>query len=244
MDLRGKTVLVTGAARRLGRSIALELGAAGANMVIHHHASVTEADSACAALQRFGVSAHPVQADLRSAEGIETLFERVDRLGSLHALVNSAAVMVPGALLDVTQADWDDTLNLNLKAAFFVLQQAAVRLRRVGGGVIVNIADIAGLRPWPRFPVHSISKAGLLALTQVAALALAPEIRVNAVVPGPVLKPESMKPDRWDALGRSLPLRRTGSPADVARAVRFLMENEFVTGEALLVDGGNQFTPI
>jgi pteridine reductase len=244
MDLRGKTILVTGAARRLGRSIALELGAAGASIVVHHHASAAEADSTCTALQRLGVGAHPVQADLSSPEGIESLFEGVDRLGDLHGLVNSAAVMVPGDLLKVTQADWDHTLNLNLKAAFFALQQAALRLRRVGGGVIVNIADIAGLRPWPRFPVHSISKAGLLALTQVAALALAPDIRVNAVVPGPVLKPEAMNAERWDALGRSLPLRRTGSPSDVARAVRFLMENEFVTGEALLVDGGNQFTPV
>jgi pteridine reductase len=244
MDLRGKTILVTGAARRLGRSIALELGAAGASLVIHHHASAAEAESACAALQRLGVRALPVQADLSSAEGIASLFEGVDRLGDLHALVNSAAVMVPGDLLKVTQADWDDTLNLNLKAAFFVLQQAALRLRRCGGGVIVNIADIAGLRPWPRFPVHSISKAGLLALTQVAALALAPDIRVNAVVPGPVLKPGAMKVERWEALGQSLPLRRTGTPSDVARAVRFLMENEFVTGEALLVDGGNQFTPV
>lgn len=244
MDLHGKTILVTGAARRLGRSIALELGAAGASLVIHHHASAAEADEACAALHRLGVGAHPIQADLSSAEGIESLFEGVDRLGDLHGLVNSAAVMVPGDVLKVTQADWDHTLNLNLKAAFFVLQQAALRLRQGGGGVIVNIADIAGLRPWPRFPVHSISKAGLLALTQVAALALAPDIRVNAVVPGPVLKPEGMKVERWDALGRSLPLRRTGTRSDVARAVRFLMENEFVTGEALLVDGGNQFTPV
>ncbi|MBM3122113.1 MAG: SDR family oxidoreductase, partial [Chloroflexi bacterium] len=154
------------------------------------------------------------------------------------------AVMASGDLLKVTQADWDHTLNLNLKAAFFVLQQAALRLRRGGGGVIVNIADVAGLRPWPRFPVHSISKAALLALTQVAALGLAPDIRVNAVVPGAVLKPETMQAERWDALGRLLPLRRTGTPSDVARAVRFLMENEFVTGEALLVDGGNQFTPV
>lgn len=243
MDLHGATILITGAARRLGRSIALELGAAGANLLIHHHASQAQAEATCAELRRMGVHAHSLQADLSSREGIEGLFDGVDRLGGLSALVNSAAVMVPGDLLQVTEADWDQTLDLNLKAAFFVLQHAALRLRSAGGGVIVNIADIAGLRPWPRFPVHSISKAGVLALTQVAALALAPEIRVNAVVPGPVLKPDPMRDERWEALGRALPLRRTGSPADVARAVRFLMENEFVTGEALLVDGGNQFTP-
>jgi pteridine reductase len=243
VDLQGATILVTGSARRLGRSIALELGAAGAQLVIHHHASEAEAASTCAELHRLGVGAHPVQADLSSSQGIRLLFEGVDRLGGLHGLVNSAAIMVAGDLLSVTESDWDHTLNLNLKAAYFVLQQAALRMRRAGGGVIVNIADIAGLRPWPRFPVHSISKAGILALTQVAALVLAPEIRVNAVVPGPVLKPEAMQAERWETLGRSLPLRRTGSPEDVARAVRFLMENDFITGEALLVDGGNQFAP-
>lgn len=243
MDLRDKTILVTGAARRLGRSLALELGAAGANLLVHHHASPDQADATCDALRRLGVAAEPFQADLRTTEGIASLFASVDRHGDLHGLVNSAAVMQAGDLLEVGEADWDDTLDLNLKGTFFVLQQAARRLRRVGGGAIVNIADIAGLRPWPRFAVHSISKAGVLALTQVAALALAPDIRVNAVVPGPVLKPDHMRSERWEALAQSLPLRRAGSPEDVARAVRFLMENDFVTGEALLVDGGNQFTP-
>jgi pteridine reductase len=172
-----------------------------------------------------------------------SLFEQVDRQGPLHALVNSAAVMVSGDLLSVSEMDWHATIDLNLKAAFFVLQQAALRIRKAGGGVIVNVADVAGLQPMPRFPVHSISKAGVLSLTKVAALALAPDIRVNAVVPGPVLKPDRMTEARWHAFGQSLPLRRTGTPGDVARSVRFLLENDFITGEALIVDGGNQFVP-
>jgi pteridine reductase len=152
--------------------------------------------------------------------------------------------MLPGDLLTASESDWQATVDLNLKGAFFVLQQAAIRIRRAGGGAIVNLADIAGLQPWPRFPIHSISKAGLLALTQLAALALAPDIRVNAVVPGPVLKPDRMPEDRWRTIGDALPLRRTGTPGDVARSVRFLLENDFVTGESLLVDGGNQFVPL
>jgi pteridine reductase len=241
MDLRGKSILVTGAARRLGRAIALELAGAGAQLLIHHHASDAEAAETCDAIRRLGSQADALRADLRDHDQILELFGAIDGRGSLHGLVNSAAVMLPGDLLAATEDDWQATMDLNLKAAFFVLQQAAIRLRRAGGGVIVNLADIAGLQPWPRFPLHSISKAGVLALTQVAALALAPEIRVNAVVPGPVLKPDRMPDERWRAFGDSLPLRRTGTPGDVARTIRFLFENDFVTGEALLVDGGNQF---
>lgn len=241
MDLQGKSILVTGGARRLGRAIALELAGAGAHLLVHHHASDAEAAETCDGIRRLGSQAHALRADLRHHDQILSLFEAIDGRGPLHALVNSAAVMLPGDLLTATQDDWQATMDLNLKAAFFVLQQAAIRLRSAGGGAIVNLADIAGLRPWPRFPLHSISKAGVLALTQVAALALAPEIRVNAVVPGPVLKPERMSDERWRTFGDSLPLRRTGTPGDVAQTVRFLLENDFITGEALLVDGGNQF---
>jgi NAD(P)-dependent dehydrogenase (short-subunit alcohol dehydrogenase family) len=244
MDLRGKTILVTGAARRLGRAIALELASSGAAILVHHHASPSDADATCETIRHLGVAAHPIQADVRVMGEIDALFQEADRHGPLHGLVNSAAVMVAGDLLTISEDDWRSTIDVNLKGAFFVLQQAALRIRRAGGGAVVNIADIAGLRPWPRFPVHSISKAGVLALTQVAALALAPDIRVNAVVPGPVLKPDRMPAARWEALGRELPIQRTGTPGDVAQAVRFLMENDFITGETLLVDGGNQFASL
>jgi pteridine reductase len=241
MDLRDKTILVTGAARRLGRAIALELAGAGAHLLVHYSASESEAGETCEAIRTLGSQAQAFRADLHEYAEITRLFEQIDRQGPLHALVNSAAVMLRGDLLSVSEADWHATIDLNLKAAFFVLQQAALRIRRAGGGAIVNIADLAGLYPMPRFPVHSISKAGVLSLTRLAALTLAPDIRVNAVVPGPVLKPDTMTEQRWDSFGQSLPLQRTGTPGDVAQSIRFLLENDFITGEALLVDGGNQF---
>jgi len=243
MDLRGKTILVTGAARRVGRAIALELASAGARLLVHHSASDSEAAETCEAIRKLGSQADAFRADLREYGQILGLFEQIDRQGPVHALVNSAAVMLPGDLLSVSETDWHTTIDLNLKAAFFVLQQAARRIRQAGGGVIINLADIAGMQPMARFPVHSISKAGVLSLTRVAALALAPDIRVNAVVPGPVLKPDTMTDARWRSFGQSLPLQRTGTAGDVARSVRFLLENDFITGEALLVDGGNQFIP-
>jgi pteridine reductase len=243
MDLRGKTILVTGGARRVGRAIAVELAAAGASLLIHHSASDAEAEETCRAIRGIGSGAQSFRADLRDHLQLTGLFEQIDAQGPLHALVNSAAVMLRGDLLSTAESDWQATIDLNLKAAFFVLQQAALRIRQAGGGAIVNIADIAGVRPMPRFPIHSISKAGVLSLTGVAALALAPDIRVNAVIPGPVLAPETMSEKRWRAFGQSLALQRTGSPMDVARSVRFLLENDFITGEILFVDGGNQFMP-
>jgi pteridine reductase len=241
MDLHDKTILVTGSARRLGRAIALELAGAGAHLLVHHSASDSESKETCQAIRALGSRATAFRADLRDFRQIADLFEQVGRQGPLHGLVNSAAVMIRGDLLSTSEADWHATIDLNLKAAFFVLQQAALRIRQAGGGAIVNIADLAGVHPMPRFPIHSISKAGVLSLTEVAALALAPDIRVNAVVPGPVLKPDTMSEQRWRSFGRSLPVQRTGTPGDVARSVRFLLENDFITGETLFVDGGNQF---
>lgn len=242
MDLQGKWALVTGAGHRLGLAIARALGHEGCKLVIHYHAADEPAAEAIASLQRSGTQALSIGADLRREDGRRALFEAIDRAeAGPDVLVNSAAIMESGELLSVSEADWDRTIDLNLKAAFFCLQESARRMRARGGGSIVNIADIAGLRPWARFPIHSISKAGILMLTQVAALALAPDIRVNAIAPGPVLKPENLTSARWAEFADRLPLRRPGTPEDIAAAVLFLMKNDYITGETLVVDGGNQW---
>lgn len=242
MRLAGKVALVTGGAHRLGRAIALALADQGCDVVIHYHTSRQAAAETVAEIEARGRRAVAVQADLSGSEGVAQLFCRVDEVfGGVDLLVNSAAILIPKDLLRVSEADWRQTVGLNLKGAFFCLQQAAMRMRARGGGAVVNIADLAGLRPWKRFPLHSISKAGIEMLTQVAALALAPEIRVNAVAPGPVLKPSAMAEERWQKIGDALPLRRPGDPSDVARAVIFLFENDYITGETLVVDGGGQW---
>lgn len=242
MDLHGRWALVTGAGHRLGLAVAWALGQEGCKIVVHYHAADGPAAEAVASLQRSGTQALSIGADLRRADGRRALFEAIDRAeAGPDVLVNSAAIMQSGELLSVSETDWDLTVDLNLKAAFFCLQESARRMRARGGGVIVNIADIAGLRPWARFPIHSISKAGILMLTQVAALALAPDIRVNAVAPGPVLKPENLTPEHWARIAKRLPLGRPGTPEDVAAAVVFLIKNDYVTGETLVVDGGNQW---
>lgn len=238
MNIAGRWALVTGGAHRVGGAISSALAEVGCNVIVHYHHAAKQADETAHHAQALGVHAITLQADLRKHENILTLFNQVDREGiELDFLINSAAVMHAYDLLDATEADWQHTIDLNLKAAFFCLQQAAKRMQGRGGS-IVNISDIMGLRPWRRFPIHSISKAGIEMLTRVAALALAPEIRVNAVAPGPVIRPDGMTEDRWEYLTSKLPLQQSGSGMDVARAVIFLFENDFITGETLVVDGG------
>jgi len=241
VELRGKIALVTGAGQRVGRAIGLSLAQAGCDLVAHYHASADGARDLSRDAQGLGVRAIAFQADLTDPAELRRLFETIDTsMGGLDILVNSAAIMHRRDLRDVSEADWHATIDLNLKAAFFCVQEAALRMSKRGGGVIVNIGDVAGARPWPRFPVHSISKAGVEMLTQVAALSLAPSIRVNAVAPGPVLRPDSMSETRWESIVSSLPLHRSGTPQDVAEAVLFLLRNDYLTGTTLPIDGGSQ----
>jgi NAD(P)-dependent dehydrogenase (short-subunit alcohol dehydrogenase family) len=239
MNLVGKTALITGGAHRVGRAIALELAERKVNLVIHYNHSRDAAEQTATQLRDMGVEVVTHQADLRQYDDIFSMFRALDEADvGLDLLVNSAAILDSVPLPSVTEADWHRTIDLNLKAPFFCIQQAAQRMRQRDGGSIVNISDIIGIRPSKRFPIHSISKAGIETLTRVAALALAPEIRVNAVAPGPVMKPSKMVQERWDQLARTLPLGRAGTALDVARAVVFLFENDYITGETLVVDGG------
>lgn len=239
MKLEGKIALVTGGAHRVGRRIAQALAREGCDLVVHYHRSLAEAEATVREVSQAGAHAVAIQADLRDPAGIDHLFGEVDRLrGRLDILINSAAILSPVDLLTASYADWAWTLDLNLRAPFFCLQAAARRMQ-THGGAIVNISDVAGQRPWPRYPIHSISKAGVDMLTRTAALALAPTVRVNGVAPGPVEKPARMTDDRWSEIGRALPLGRTGSGGDVAAAVVFLLQNDYLVGETIAVDGGD-----
>ncbi len=240
MELKGRVALVTGAAHRVGRDIALGLAREGMHLVIHYHTSAEAAQRTLADVQALGVAAIALQADHARVPDVQALFAQVAaHFGRLDVLVNSAAIMERKPLLDITEADWDRVLGINLKGPFLCAQAAArLMLEQPQGGAIVNIADLSGLRPWPSYAHHSVSKAGLIMLTRVLALALAPTVRVNAVAPGPVAKPVGWSDKRWQALGARLPLRRTGSGQDVAEAVVFLLKSDYITGEVLVVDGG------
>jgi pteridine reductase len=239
MDLRGRVALVTGAGRRLGRAMAQALAQREMTVALHYHASAEGARELEEQISRAGGRATCFQADLTDAELAGGLPERVGaQLGRLDVLVNSAAVMHRLSFEDTTPDQWDAIFNLNLRSLFFCSRGAAPSLRHARGK-IVNLADLAGLEPWPGFAAHSISKAGVVMLTKVLARSLAPEVTVNAIAPGAVLVPEDYSAEERDRLARSTPLRRLGSPSDAIAALLYLLEGgDFVTGEVLVVDGG------
>jgi pteridine reductase len=239
MDLAGKVALVTGAGRRLGRALGLALAERGMAVAIHHHASAEGARELAGEIRHQGGRAACFAADLTDTRSARALPGRVaEELGRLDVLVNSAAVMHRLAFDETTPEQWDAILDLNLRSVFFCTQGAAPALR-ASKGKVINLADLAGLEPWPGFVAHSISKAGVVMLTRVLALSLAPEVTVNAIAPGAVLVPEDYTAEERDRLIRSTPLRRLGSPSDVIAALLYLLEGgDYVTGEVLVVDGG------
>ncbi len=239
IELKGKVALVTGSARRVGKAIALELARQGMHQVIHHHDSDDEARQTAEEVRALGVEALVVKADQRRPAEVQRLFDAVrNHFGRLELLVNSASDFKPGAILDMPLEDWQDTLDTNLTGPFLCSQQAARLMYEHEGGTIINILDTTAFKAIKTYPAHSVSKAALLALTKTLALALAPQVRVNAIAPGPVLRDEANTPEQWEALGKRLPLGHTGDPADVAQAVVFLASQPFVTGITLPIDGG------
>jgi len=237
MDLRGRVVLVTGAGHRLGRAIALGLAQAGAHVAVHFHTAAEEAAETVRRIRELGADAEAFPADLRDPARIPPLIEAVARrFGRLDGLVNAAAVMQITRWHELTPPQWDEIMALNLRAPMFCAQAAA---RHMEEGVIINVADGSALRPWPDYLAHTVSKSGLVALTRALALALAPRIRVNAVIPGPILKPVHWEEARWARLIQRVPMGRAGTGDEVAHAVRYLMEADYVTGTVLIVDGGH-----
>jgi NAD(P)-dependent dehydrogenase (short-subunit alcohol dehydrogenase family) len=237
--LDGAAALVTGAGRRIGQAIAIGLAQAGCDVAVHYHGSAAGAEQTARAIREGGRRAELLQADLSDAAAARGLADQAARaFQRLDVVVNSAAIMVREPIETVTPESWDRTLDLNLRSVFFVSQGAIPHLRRAKGK-IVNLADLAGLEPWPAYVPHCVSKAGVIMLTKALARALAPDVAVNAVAPGAVLLP-----DQWDAKDRehireTTPLERLGSPADVVAAVKFLLAGtDYVTGTVLVIDGG------
>jgi pteridine reductase len=239
MELRGRVALVTGAGRRLGRELARALAARGMTLAIHHHASGDGARALREDVIAAGGRAECFSADLTDADAARELPRRVAAaFGQLDVLVNSAAVMHRIGFEETTPEQYDAILDLNLRSVFFCTQGAATALRAARGKV-VNLADLAGLQPWPGFATHSVSKAGVVMLTRVLARSLAPEVTVNAIAPGAVLVPEEYDAEERERLAKATPLGRLGSPGDVVAAMLYLLEGgDFVTGEVLTVDGG------
>jgi pteridine reductase len=239
--LQGKTVLITGAARRVGAEIARVLHAAGANLVLHYRSSAGEAATLAQELNALrDSSAVAAECDLLDVTQFPALIaQAVSSFGGLDVLINNASTFYPTPVGDITEIDWDDLLGTNLKAPLFLAQAANAALRE-SAGLVLNVSDIHGLRPLRRYPVYSIAKAGLIMLTKSLAREMGPHVRVNAVAPGPVMWPaDGLDEALQQKIISRTALKRAGSAQEVARAcLYFVSDAPYVTGQVLAVDGG------
>jgi len=233
-SLDGKTILVTGGAKRIGRAIALDLASRGAKIAVHYNGS---AEAAAATARECGGRAF--QADLSRVAKIERLFAEIEEsYGRLDGLVNNAARYRAMDVLEVSEQDWDALHSVNLKAVFFCAQHAARLMKRSGGGRIVNISSLGGLRPWSKHVPYGAAKAGVIMMTRSLAKALAPEVSVNSVAPGVIHFGEEI-PSDIQRLISATPKQRHGRSEDIAEAVAwFFTCSDFITGQTLAVDGG------
>jgi NAD(P)-dependent dehydrogenase (short-subunit alcohol dehydrogenase family) len=241
MELSGRVALVTGGAHRLGRAFSLALAEAGADVVVNYNTSGAAARATVTDIEVLGRRAAALQADVSVSDDVDRLVRDTEaEFGRLDILVNSASLFERAPVADITEAEWDRVMAVNLKGPFLLSQAAAPLLRREGAGVIVNIVDLSALQPWPSYAHHATSKAGLLHLTRVLARAYAPAIRVNSIAPGTVLPPEDGGGSEGGSERRVV--ERAGVPGDVTRALLYLVRSDFVTGENLVVDGGRLLT--
>ncbi len=242
MQITGKTALITGGAHRVGKAITLALARAGANVVINYFSSSDAAEATAADARALGVEALPFGADVSDHEQVRPMVQAArDRFGAVDVLVNSASlfgkITVPTDDLDT----WRRVTRISIDGAFYCANAVAPMMLEKREGAIVNIVDLSAWEPWRHFTAHSVGKAGLLALTRQLALELAPAVRVNAVAPGPVLPPPDYDEAQREREARRTLLERWGSPEDVADAVLFLIGADYITGEVIVVDGGERY---
>ncbi|MBL7199473.1 MAG: SDR family oxidoreductase [Anaerolineae bacterium] len=239
MELNGKVAIVTGGAVRLGRAMALALAERGAQLVVHYNASAGPAEEVVRQIEAEGGTAVAVQADLSQARTAPSIVEAATaRFGRVDILVNSAAIFEPGSWDSTTEENWDRHFDVNLKSPFFLIQAFARQIGDGQRGHIVNIADWRGVRPGVDHVAYTLTKAALIAMTRSMALALAPDIQINAIAPGMILPPPGKGPEFLQRSAARIPLQRIGSPGEIVKAMLFLLDSDFVTGELIYVTGG------
>jgi NAD(P)-dependent dehydrogenase (short-subunit alcohol dehydrogenase family) len=244
MKIEGKTALVTGGAHRVGKAITLTLARAGANVVVNYYSSDAAAQETVEEARALGVGALAVQADVGDlAQARALIASAAERFGAVDILVNSASMWTKTPLPMGNFADWHRVLGVLVNAPMYLADAAAPTMQERGEGAIVNIADLSAWKPFSRYIAHSVGKAALLALTRQLALELAPAISVNAVAPGPVLAPPDYSQEQAELVARRTLKGRWGVAQDVADAVRFLVEADYITGEVIVVDGGERLAP-
>jgi len=243
MDLTDKVALVTGGAKRVGKAIVMALAKRGCKLVVHYHTSKAEAEETAQELLASGHEALAVQADITEEAEVDRLIEiAVAQFGRIDVLVNNAAVFFRTPVDTLTVEEWEQIIEVNLTGTFLCAHKIGLRMREWGWGHIINMADVAGLRPWADYIPYSVSKACVITFTQGLAMELAPEVMVNAIVPGPVLfQDDTPEEVRQREIAKTL-VKRAGTPEEVAEVVVFVAESDYSTGSLFHVDGGRSLT--
>jgi NAD(P)-dependent dehydrogenase (short-subunit alcohol dehydrogenase family) len=240
--LAGRVALVTGGAKRIGRSIALELAQRGADVIVSYHNSRDEAEQVVAEIVKMGRRSIAVQADVSVRAEVQKMIARVEKeFGGLDILVNNAGMFQHVPFNEITDDQWNEILATNLTSQFICAQTATPLLKKSGHGRIINLASLGGLLAWPGYTHYCVSKAGVISLTRCMARALAPEITVNAIAPGTITFEGDAAELEADFVRRA-PLKRTGKGSDIAEAAALLAESDFITGQVIVVDGGRSIT--
>jgi NAD(P)-dependent dehydrogenase (short-subunit alcohol dehydrogenase family) len=235
-SLDGHVALVTGAAKRIGRTIALGLASEGAHVVVNYKSSGLDAEATVEEIRGRGRRASAIQADVSKPDAVKRMFTAAEReFGRIDILVNNAGAFFAAQFEQLTEEQWDSIMDTNLKSQFLCSQAVAPIMKRLGRGSIINISSLGGLLPWPSYTHYCVSKAGVIMLTRCLARVLAPEISVNSVAPGTIQFPGEAPDEEYI---RRVPLHRTGTGDDIADAVVYLATAEFVTGQVIAVDGG------
>jgi 3-oxoacyl-[acyl-carrier protein] reductase/pteridine reductase len=242
MEIKNKVALITGGAHRVGKAITLMLAQAGANVVINYHTSAAQAEATAEEVRALGAKVLAVQADISKYEQVKAMAGQVKIwFGGIDILVNSADRWEKSPFPSEDLGPWERIISTGVNGPYYVTNAFAPLMLERGGGAIVIIIDLSAWEAWPNFTAHAVAKTSLLALTRQFALELGPTIRVNAVAPGPVLAPTDYSPEVRERVAARTLLNRWGSPEDVAQAVRFLVEADYISGEMIRVDGGEHY---
>jgi len=242
MELKGKTALITGGGHRVGRVITLELAAAGANVVINYNSSDGPAADTAAEAEALGVGAIAVQANVGDNDQVCAMAaQAADRFGGVDVLVNNASTFIKQRFPTDDLTVWHRSIDTLVHGPFYCANALAPQMLARGGGAIINISDLSAFEPWPGFTGHGVGKAAMVALTRQLALELAPTITVNAVIPGPTLRPIGYDDAKYERTAQKTLLGRWGTPEDMAKTARFLIESDYITGESITVDGGQRY---
>lgn len=239
MDLSGKKVLITGAAKRIGAAIAEALAKKGCHLILHYHRSAPEAKALQCKLSAFGISADLIQADLSQEKEVAALAKTALKKGPVDILINNTSLFYPIPFEKLKVSDWDQFMNVNLKALFILSQKLGLKMIQKGGHII-NLADLAGCHPYRNYLPYCVSKGAVLSLTRALAIELAPKVQVNSICPGLMIPPPWLSEPVKNRVIKKSPLKKWGGVEEIAKGVLFLCESDYITGSELVIDGGRQ----